>query len=92
MLPSQGPKREYGDTEVEIPAGAALVFCSDGLFEATDLRGTSYGYERPREVLHGLAGKPAEEILEGLLADWRLYRGSVEQEDDTTVVVVKRVG
>jgi stage II sporulation SpoE-like protein len=88
----QGPKREYGDTEVEIPAGAALVFCSDGLFEATDLRGTSYGYERPREVLHGLAGKPAEEILEGLLADWRLYRGSVEQEDDTTVMVVKRVG
>ncbi|MEA2602693.1 MAG: phosphoserine phosphatase RsbU/P [Acidobacteriota bacterium] len=87
----QGPKREYGDTDVEIPAGAALVFCSDGLFEATDVRAASYGYERPREVLHNLAGKPAEEILEGLLADWRLYRGSVEQEDDTTVVVVKRV-
>jgi hypothetical protein len=88
----QGPKREYGDTAVEIPIGAALVFCSDGLFEATDVRAASYGYERPREVLHGLAGKSAEEILEGLLADWRLYRGSVEQEDDTTVVVMKRVG
>jgi Stage II sporulation protein E (SpoIIE) len=88
----QGPKREYCDTDVEIPTGAALVFCSDGLFEATDVRAASYGYERPREVLHDLVGKSAEEILEGLLADWRLYRGSVEQEDDTTVVVVKRVG
>ena len=87
----QGPKRQYGDADVEIPSGAALVFCSDGLFEATDARGTSYGYERPREVLHGLAGRPAAEILEGLLADWRRYRGSAEQEDDTTVVVVKRL-
>src|SRR5947209_6722460 len=88
----QGPKRQYADTTLEIPPGAALVFSSDGLFEATDSRGISYGYDRPREVLQGLAGKPANEILEGLLADWRLYRGSVEQEDDTTVVVVKRVG
>jgi hypothetical protein len=88
----QGPKRTYGDVTVEIPPGAALVFCSDGLFEATDSRGISYGYERPREVLHGLAGKAATEILDGLMADWRRYRGPVEQEDDTTVVVVKRLG
>ena len=88
----QGPKREYRNTEVDVPLGAALVFCSDGLFEATDSRGTSYGYERPREVLRDLAGKTATEILEGLLAEWRRYRGTVEQEDDTTVVVVKRMG
>ncbi|HEV7784212.1 MAG TPA: PP2C family protein-serine/threonine phosphatase, partial [Thermoanaerobaculia bacterium] len=87
----QGPKRQYGDLDVEIPPGAALVFASDGLFEATDSRGISYGYERPREVLHGLAGKTATEILDGLMADWRRYRGAVEQEDDTTVVVVKRL-
>ncbi len=87
----QGPKRQYRDADVEIPPGAALVFASDGLFEATDSRGISYGYERPREVLHGLAGKTATEILDGLMADWRRYRGAVEQEDDTTVVVVKRL-
>ncbi|MFY9823621.1 MAG: PP2C family protein-serine/threonine phosphatase, partial [Thermoanaerobaculia bacterium] len=87
----QGPKRLYGDADVEITPGAALVFASDGLFEATDSRGISYGYERPRDVLHGLAGKTATEILDGLMADWRRYRGAVEQEDDTTVVVVKRL-
>ena len=87
----QGPKRDYANVEVEIPPGAALVFCSDGLFEATDSRGISYGYERPREVLHNLAGKSATEILDGVMADWRRYRGAVEQEDDTTVVVVKRL-
>jgi hypothetical protein len=88
----QGPKRQYSDADVEITPGAALVFASDGLFEATDSRGISYGYERPRDVLHGLAGKTATEILDGLMADWRRYRGAVEQEDDTTVVVVKRIG
>ncbi|HEX4963002.1 MAG TPA: PP2C family protein-serine/threonine phosphatase [Thermoanaerobaculia bacterium] len=87
----QGPKRTYHDAALEIPPGAALVFASDGLFEATDLRGTAYGYDRPREVLHGLAGKTATEILDGLLADWRRYRAGVEQQDDTTVVVVKRL-
>src|SRR6476469_705606 len=34
----QGPARRYADHRFEIPPGGALVFCSDGLFEATDLQ------------------------------------------------------
>ena len=86
----QGPKREYGETAVQIPPGGALVFCSDGLFEGTDWQGVPYGYDRPREVLRTLGGQSAEEILEALLADWRRHLGAQEHQDDTTVVVVKR--
>ena len=86
----QGPKREYGETAVQIPPGGVLVFCSDGLFEGTDWQGIPYGYDRPREVLRTLGRRSPEEILEALLADWRRHLGAQEHQDDTTVVVVKR--
>lgn len=87
----QGPAREYGEADVEIPPGSALVFCSDGLFEAADWQQAIYGYERPQEVLSGLGGRPAGEILEALLEDWRRHLGGLEAQDDTTVVVVRRL-
>jgi MFS family permease len=87
----QGPQRRYADLRFEIPPGGALVFCSDGLFEATDLQEVQYGYERPRELLRDLGDRPAPEILEALLADWRGYmRSDGPPSDDTTVLVVKR--
>ena len=88
----QGPQRKYGDLRFEIPPGGALVFCSDGLFEATDLQEVQYGYERPRDLLRALGDRPAAGILEALLADWRGYmRSDDPPADDTTVLVVKRL-
>lgn len=86
----QGPWREYREISVEIPLGGVLVFCSDGLFEGTDWQGIPYGYDRPRDFLRTLSGKPAAEILEALFADWRRHLGAQEHQDDTTVVVLKR--
>jgi len=87
----QGPARWYADHHFQIPPGGALVFCSDGLFEATDLREVQYGYERPRELLRDLGDRPAPEILEALFSDWRGYmRSDGPPSDDTTVLVVKR--
>ncbi len=88
----QGPQRKYADFRFAIPPGGALVFCSDGLFEATDPRGDQYGYDRPRELLRALGDRPAGEILEALFADWRSYmRSDGPPADDTTVLVLKRV-
>jgi hypothetical protein len=88
----QGPDRRYAETTIRIPPGGVLLFCSDGLFEATDWQGNAYGYERPRELLRTLGDRPAGEILEALLADWRHYAGSDgPPADDTTVLVLKRL-
>ncbi|HEY0554721.1 MAG TPA: SpoIIE family protein phosphatase [Thermoanaerobaculia bacterium] len=88
----QGPQRKYADFRFAIPPGGALVFCSDGLFEATDPRGDQYGYDRPRDLLRALGDRPAGEILEALFADWRSYMHSDgPPADDTTVLVLKRV-
>ena len=88
----QGPSRTYADVPVEIPEGASMIFASDGLFEGTDRFDDAYGYERPKTVLGsvGLWRRPAEAIVEALVADWRLHVGEGAPPDDTTIVVVKR--
>jgi serine phosphatase RsbU (regulator of sigma subunit) len=87
----QGPDRTYRDHRFEIPPGGTLVLCSDGLFEATDDRQAPYGFDRPRDLLRTLAGRPASGILEALLADWRRHLKTEEPPDDTTVVVLRRM-
>jgi len=86
----QGPERVYEDISIEIPPGGALVFCSDGLFEAIDWSSNPYGFERPQEVLRTLENRSAAEIVEALLNDWQKHLRSEEPPDDTTVVVLKR--
>jgi hypothetical protein len=90
----QGPPRHYADLPLALTAGATLVLCSDGYFEAAAAgrggSGEPYGYERPRQILGQLAGQPAAVVLEGLLADWRRHRGAGPPADDTTIVVLRR--
>ena len=88
----RGPQRQYENLPFEIPPGGALVFCSDGLFEATNAREDAYGYDRPRELLRSRDSRNAEQILETLFQDWRRYMGTNEPpSDDTTVVVIRRL-
>ncbi|HYG65230.1 MAG TPA: PP2C family protein-serine/threonine phosphatase [Thermoanaerobaculia bacterium] len=86
----QGPRRQYRDVDLQIPPGGALVLCSDGLFEAVNWESAPYGFDRPREVLRTLEERPAAEILETLLADWKRHVSAEAPPDDTTVVVIKR--
>jgi sigma-B regulation protein RsbU (phosphoserine phosphatase) len=86
-----GPARRYQDHEILLTPGSVLVFCSDGLFEASDGNGQPYGYDRLREVLREAAGRPADKILDALLADWRRHLRAAQPLDDTTVVVLKRL-
>jgi hypothetical protein len=87
-----GPPRRYEDRPVHLPPGGFLVFCSDGLFEASDGSGHIYGFERLREVLREMGDRPADKILEALIEDWRRHLRTSQPLDDTTVVVLKRTG
>lgn len=87
----QGPARQYTDVPVFVESGAALVLCSDGLFEGTDANGvTPYGFERIQQLLAKVSRRPAAAILAALLEDWRAHVGPAPPADDTTIVVVKR--
>lgn len=85
-----GPSRRYQDHPLTLAPGATLLFCSDGLFEASDGGGLVYGFDRLRQLLREIRYLPADRILEALFADWRHHLRSSQALDDTTVVVVKR--
>jgi hypothetical protein len=86
----RGPVQPYADRPFNVRPGAALVLCSDGLFEALDRNGDAYGFERAREVLRAMGHRPALEIVDALLNDCRRHLGGEKAPDDVTVVVVKR--
>ncbi|HEY0512344.1 MAG TPA: PP2C family protein-serine/threonine phosphatase [Thermoanaerobaculia bacterium] len=86
----RGPAHAFPEREFRLPPGAALVLCSDGLFEALDRNGNAFGFERAREVLRAMGHRPAVEIVDALLNDCRRHLGDEPAPDDVTVVVVKR--
>jgi len=87
-----GPPRHYEDFALHLPAGAALVFSSDGLFEALDAGSEPYGYERAREIFRAAGSRQPDKILQALLADWRRHLRGGAPLDDTTLVVLQRSG
>lgn len=87
----QGPSREYRDERFRIQPGGVLVLFSDGFVEGTNAGEEPYGFDRPRELLRSLVRRPADAILEALLADWRQHVGPEAPTDDTTLVVLKRI-
>ncbi len=87
----QGPPRVYRDVSAELRPGEAIFLSSDGLFESIDGRGRTYGFERPRRVLEDLQNVAGEQqILDAVVADWRLFRGSQAAVDDTSLVTLYR--
>ncbi|HEV8580387.1 MAG TPA: PP2C family protein-serine/threonine phosphatase [Thermoanaerobaculia bacterium] len=88
----QGPPRTYEDHAFKLPTGGALVFCSDGLFEAAYSEDSFYGYDHARRILRLVSEREAGKILEALMADWNNYLRGAQPLDDTTVVVLKRTG
>jgi len=86
-----GPARKYEDRPLRLTPGSALVFCSDGLFEAADGGGRAYGFDRLREIVREAGARPADKVLDALFADWRRHLRAVQPLDDTTVLVLKRL-
>jgi sigma-B regulation protein RsbU (phosphoserine phosphatase) len=78
----------YDELKVELGAGDAVVFYSDGVIEARRGR-EEYGAERLCRGLEENASRPAAEIGEGLMADLDGFLGGETPHDDVTLIVVK---
>jgi serine phosphatase RsbU (regulator of sigma subunit) len=90
-----GTKLETRLTEQsgDLRPGDVLVFYSDGLPEATDLRQEQFGDERMRQVVDRSAtGRSAAEIRTLILDSVTRFKGDVELRDDLTLVVAKIAG
>ncbi|MFQ5527075.1 MAG: PP2C family protein-serine/threonine phosphatase [Thermoanaerobaculia bacterium] len=78
----------YQASGLELEPGDLLLLLSDGLVEATDAGGGTYGWERLGERLGDLAGAEPAGLIETLEADLQDYLGGRPLEDDVTLVAI----
>jgi len=76
--------------EIAMDPGDILALVSDGIYEYNGPTGEEFGEQRVRALLARHHGKPAAEICALLFAAVQEFAGSCPQEDDMTVVLVKR--
>jgi len=75
---------------VQLAPGDLIVMYTDGMVEATPegREDEEYGVDRLIALARSLAGRPAREIVEAMLADVEAFCGDAPPSDDRTVVVV----
>ena len=85
------PDSEYGPAnEFALAPGDSVLLITDGLFEWTNGAGESYGLERLRESILSTPTSLAAEMIRGLYDRARQFIGDLPQEDDVTIVVIRR--
>jgi serine phosphatase RsbU (regulator of sigma subunit) len=85
LMPGMG----YEEKEIELDAGEAALFYSDGLVEAHNPKGEMFGFPRLRELVaeHGEKRLLEEALLEEL---YSFVGKGWEQEDDITLLTLRR--
>lgn len=78
--------------EYQLAPGDVLVYYTDGLTEAENVRGEPYGETRLVEVIREAAARPAWEIKDHIINSMVTFMGAAPPFDDTTLVVVRYTG
>jgi sigma-B regulation protein RsbU (phosphoserine phosphatase) len=76
--------RKTGLTE-----GQILLIGTDGLWETQNNSGEMFGKERLKALIRQYKHLSAEELIQSIIDSLKVFQGSVKQEDDITLVVVK---
>jgi sigma-B regulation protein RsbU (phosphoserine phosphatase) len=83
------PGEQYRERAVQLAPGDRLCFYTDGLIEARNEIGETFGTDRLTDCLAAHGGLPAERLTEEILATQREFRGSHALSDDVTLVVAE---
>mgnify|MGYP005627951099 FL=1 len=85
------PSSTYEVLEVSLEPGDVVVFCSDGIIEASDHSGELFGFDRVAQIIAdaGSEYSSAEHIIEHLFGELDAFSAGNEQDDDQTIVVVR---
>ena len=79
-------------TQVNLPAGSALTFLSDGVVEAENAAGQELGDGPLADVVLRRPDAGVEELFEALLVEAFRHLEEGKFRDDVTLVVIKRMG
>lgn len=75
--------------DLALEPGALLVAYTDGVSEARDAADEEFGEARLAALLAGRGHLPAAELCSGILDAVRQFRGSRQDQDDVTALVVR---
>jgi len=70
-------------------SGTIIVIGTDGIWEAHNRDGEMFGKQRLLEIIDRNRAQQAREILAAVLKELNDFRGSMNQEDDVTLIVIK---
>ncbi|MDH4337194.1 MAG: PP2C family protein-serine/threonine phosphatase [Candidatus Krumholzibacteria bacterium] len=80
---------DYLECDCHVPAGGSLVVYTDGVTDSEARNGDYYGAPRLRSVLERNGDMSARDVCRRVIEDVRAF-GDGENQDDLTVVVLKR--
>ena len=83
--------RFVAETSIPLQSGDVMVLYTDGITEAINSAGASYGIERLCEVAKAFHRQTAGEIREAVRASLRNYTGEQTLLDDISLLVVKPI-
>jgi serine phosphatase RsbU (regulator of sigma subunit) len=75
---------------VQIGPGDVLVLYTDGITEAQNAQGASFGEDRLLKAVSANLGRPAQGIQDAVATEIRRFVGDVPQSDDIVLAVVVR--
>ncbi|GAB4251302.1 MAG: hypothetical protein OHK005_18440 [Candidatus Methylacidiphilales bacterium] len=84
------PGWSYETFSGELAPGEWVVLATDGVWEARRADGEMFGKERLREAIRAGSEKDVEGMVQTILETVARFRGEEAQQDDITVVVMRR--
>ena len=84
------PPIEYRIGETRMEMGDVLVGYTDGLIETRNGEGREYGVEALRRLVRSNRDRAAKEICDTIMADVAVFGGAGRQNDDRTLLLVRR--
>ncbi|MFO0824058.1 MAG: PP2C family protein-serine/threonine phosphatase [Gemmataceae bacterium] len=83
------PEEQYREKTVRLEVGDRLCFYTDGLIEARNEIGETFGMERLQACVATHGAEPAESLTQHIVNWQRAFRGSQALTDDVTLVVAE---
>jgi serine phosphatase RsbU (regulator of sigma subunit)/anti-sigma regulatory factor (Ser/Thr protein kinase) len=84
------PDMNYEVMRARVELGETMLLTSDGIVEAHSAEGDMFGFDRLQKLVGGHEGGP--DLISAILDDLHRFQGfDREQEDDVTMVTVRRL-
>jgi sigma-B regulation protein RsbU (phosphoserine phosphatase) len=79
----------YTETRTILEPDQIILMGTDGIWETQNADGEPFGLERVKQCVVENADKPAQDIIDRLVAMLEEFRGDQPQMDDVTAVLIK---